>query len=76
MIKSIEMKQQSDVALTTQYDVAVVGAGPYGLATAAHLSAQGLNVIVLGKPMQLWREHMPEGMLLRVTCGMLAASGG
>jgi thioredoxin reductase len=49
----------------SQYDVAIVGAGPYGLASAAHLSEKGLNVIVFGRPMQLWREQMPSGMLLR-----------
>ncbi len=65
MSKSLEMQQKPYVAPTTQYDVAVVGAGPYGLATAAHLSEKGLGVIVFGKPMQLWREKMPEGMLLR-----------
>ena len=65
MSKSIEMQQAPYLASTTQYDVVIVGAGPYGLATAAHLSAQGLNTLVLGKPMQLWRETMPEGMLLR-----------
>src|SRR5437667_2667466 len=59
------MQQKPYLVPTTQYDVAVVGAGPYGLATAAHMSEQGLNVIVFGKPMQLWSEKMPEGMLLR-----------
>jgi thioredoxin reductase len=48
-----------------RYDVAVVGAGPYGLSTAAHLRGKGLSVAVFGRPLQLWREHMPEGMLLR-----------
>jgi len=46
-------------------DVTVVGAGPYGLSTAAHLSQRPLEVAIFGKPMSLWREHMPEGMLLR-----------
>jgi FAD-dependent urate hydroxylase len=46
-------------------DVVVVGAGPYGLSTAAHLSQWPLKVAVFGKPMSLWHEHMPEGMLLR-----------
>jgi cation diffusion facilitator CzcD-associated flavoprotein CzcO len=47
-------------------DVAVVGAGPYGLACAAHLrAADGLDVRVLGDPMSFWRQHMPRGMLLR-----------
>ena len=50
---------------TTTYDSVVVGAGPYGLAAAAHLRKQGLNVKIFGRPFELWREHMPQGMLLR-----------
>jgi FAD-dependent urate hydroxylase len=46
-------------------DVAVVGAGPYGLSCAAHLRACGLDVHVLGRPMELWERHMPVGMFLR-----------
>jgi hypothetical protein len=45
-------------------DVAVVGAGPYGLACAAHLQ-DGLDVRLFGEPMSFWKNHMPEGMLLR-----------
>src|SRR5215212_10037083 len=45
-------------------DVAIVGAGPYGLATAAHLRPHGLDVRMFGKPMQYWSE-MPRGMWLR-----------
>jgi cation diffusion facilitator CzcD-associated flavoprotein CzcO len=46
-------------------DVVVVGAGPYGLSTAAHLLGRGLRVAVFGRPLGMWREHMPQGMLLR-----------
>ncbi len=46
-------------------DAVVVGAGPYGLSTAAHLRHLGLRVAVFGRPVELWREHMPKGMLLR-----------
>jgi hypothetical protein len=47
-------------------DVAIVGAGPYGLAAAAYLrSADGLDVRVFGDPMRFWRRQMPAGMLLR-----------
>lgn len=46
-------------------DVAVVGAGPYGLSVAAHLSERGLRVGVFGEPMDSWRSHMPEGMFLK-----------
>lgn len=45
--------------------VAVVGAGPYGLATAAHLSGAGTPRRVFGEPMAGWKEHMPRGMRLK-----------
>ncbi|HWC62414.1 MAG TPA: NAD(P)-binding domain-containing protein [Rhizomicrobium sp.] len=46
-------------------DVAIVGAGPYGLSIAAHFSGLGLNFQIFGKPMEVWRGHMPEDMLLK-----------
>ncbi|MGH9512764.1 MAG: NAD(P)-binding domain-containing protein [Terriglobales bacterium] len=46
-------------------EVAVIGAGPYGLSAGAHLKAKGLPVRVFGEPMGFWAEKMPEGMLLR-----------
>ncbi|MEV0905480.1 FAD-dependent oxidoreductase [Streptomyces hokutonensis] len=45
--------------------VVVIGAGPYGLSTAAHLKARGLSVRVFGSPMASWAENMPAGMLLK-----------
>lgn len=47
--------------------VAVIGAGPFGLSTAAHLRAHGIPVRVFGEPMVSWRDHMPAGMLLKST---------
>lgn len=46
-------------------DVAIVGAGPYGLSLAAHLHAAGVDHRVFGEPMALWRSHMPAGMYLK-----------
>jgi hypothetical protein len=46
-------------------EVAVIGAGPYGLAVAAHLRSAQVNARVFGQPMSFWREHMPAGMRLR-----------
>jgi thioredoxin reductase len=43
----------------------VIGAGPYGLATAAHAKRHGIDPLVVGDPMGFWRRHMPKGMLLR-----------
>jgi FAD-dependent urate hydroxylase len=44
-------------------DVAVVGAGPYGLSIAAHLA--GRRARAFGEPMETWRTRMPPYMLLR-----------
>jgi FAD-dependent urate hydroxylase len=46
-------------------EVAIVGAGPYGLSLAAHLGRAGVSVRQFGLPMQLWRDFMPEGMFLK-----------
>jgi FAD-dependent urate hydroxylase len=42
----------------------VIGAGPYGLAVAAHLRARHLPVQVFGTPMAFWRA-MPPGLCLK-----------
>ena len=44
-------------------DIAIVGAGPYGLSVAAHL--RGRRVRTFGEPMETWRTRMPPDMLLR-----------
>ena len=46
-------------------DVAIIGAGPYGLSLAAHLKAAGISFRIFGKPMSTWRDHMPKGMQLK-----------
>lgn len=46
-------------------DVAIIGAGPYGLSIAAHLKARGVNFRIFGYPMHTWSEHMPRGMRLK-----------
>jgi cation diffusion facilitator CzcD-associated flavoprotein CzcO len=49
----------------THVPLLVIGAGPYGLATAACAKSAGIEQIVVGKPMAFWRENMPAGMFLR-----------
>lgn len=48
-------------------DIAIIGAGPYGLAAATQLRERtnGLNIVGFGEPMSFWAEQMPRGMLLR-----------
>jgi FAD-dependent urate hydroxylase len=43
----------------------VIGAGPYGVATAARAQEQGIDTTVLGHPMGFWTQNMPKGMFLR-----------
>ena len=50
-------------------DAIVIGAGPYGLAVAAHLKARGVATHVFGEAMSFWRRHMPKGMKLRSPWG-------
>jgi cation diffusion facilitator CzcD-associated flavoprotein CzcO len=45
--------------------VAIIGAGPYGLAAAAHLRAANVECIVFGEAMEFWDKQMPEAMLVR-----------
>jgi FAD-dependent urate hydroxylase len=49
----------------TDVHVVVIGAGPYGLAAAAHLRAARVETVVFGRVMEFWKNHMPAGMLLR-----------
>ena len=53
------------MAAPEQTSLLVIGAGPYGLATAAEARRLGVPTVVLGEPMGFWREHMPAAMLLR-----------
>jgi cation diffusion facilitator CzcD-associated flavoprotein CzcO len=46
-------------------DVAIIGAGPYGLSLAAHLRARGVNFRIFGKALDTWKSHMPKGMTLK-----------
>ena len=46
-------------------DLAIIGAGPYGLSLAAYLKAYGVNFRIFGQPMDFWLSHMPKGMKLK-----------
>jgi thioredoxin reductase len=46
-------------------DVAIVGAGPYGLSIAAFLAARGIPFRIFGNPMSAWANQMPKGMRLK-----------
>ncbi len=46
-------------------DVAIIGAGPYGLSLGAHLQHSGVRHRIFGRPMQSWQQNMPKGMCLK-----------
>ncbi len=46
-------------------EVAIVGAGPYGLSIAAYLAARGVPYRIFGNPMSAWANQMPKGMRLK-----------
>jgi FAD-dependent urate hydroxylase len=43
----------------------IVGAGPFGMATASLAGDRGIDHLLIGSQMAFWREHMPAGMYLR-----------
>jgi D-aspartate ligase len=45
--------------------IAIIGAGPYGLSVAATLRANGREPRTFGQPMEFWLKQTPSGMLLR-----------
>jgi cation diffusion facilitator CzcD-associated flavoprotein CzcO len=51
--------------MTQSLQVAVIGAGPYGLSIAAHLRARNIEFRIFGRPMDSWRSHMPAGMFMK-----------
>jgi FAD-dependent urate hydroxylase len=57
-------------------EIAIVGAGPYGLAAAAHLGSS--RPTIFGRTMSFWRENMPSGMWLRSprSASNISAPGG
>lgn len=46
-------------------EVAIVGAGPYGLSIAAHLRKRSVPFRIFGPAMDTWISHMPNGMCLK-----------
>ncbi|MCU1251204.1 MAG: monooxygenase FAD-binding protein [Edaphobacter sp.] len=46
-------------------NIAIIGAGPYGLSIAAHLKARKIDFRIFGSPMHTWITQMPKGMRLK-----------
>src|SRR5262249_3945948 len=46
-------------------DVAIFGAGPYGLSLAHGLAECGIEFRIFGRLLEAWKANMPPGMLLK-----------
>jgi thioredoxin reductase len=64
-VKENARQRQRTLSNSVDFDVIVIGAGPYGLSASAHLRASGISTQVFGEPMEFWDKKMPTGMLLR-----------
>ncbi len=58
-MKKVENSQEAKT------DIAIIGAGPYGLSMATHVKHLGLDFRIFGSLMHTWLNHMPEGMRLK-----------
>jgi thioredoxin reductase len=46
-------------------EVVIIGAGPFGVSISAYLSALGVDHLIVGRVMDTWRDHVPDGMLMK-----------
>jgi FAD-dependent urate hydroxylase len=60
----LSQRRRMVVRMKPETDVAIVGAGPYGLSLAAHLRARGVNYRIFGEAMRFWL-NMPVGVNLK-----------
>src|SRR5262249_35240323 len=56
-----------------QYPTVIIGAGPYGLAVAAHLKGRGIEPLIWGKPME-FGGNMPATMHLKSSLSAISIS--
>jgi FAD-dependent urate hydroxylase len=57
------MRQREHQVLTSE--VLIIGAGPFGVSISAHLRRLGVDHLIVGRPMDTWRAHMPIGMYMK-----------
>src|SRR5215471_6721963 len=54
-------------APSRKVNLLIIGAGPFGLSMAAYAKHLAIDHVIVGKPMDFWRRHMPREMYLRST---------
>src|SRR5260370_18746500 len=60
-----QTQREGNSRMSDEADVAIVGAGPYGLQIAAHVRAADWDYRHFGMPMRLWQGAVPRGMFLK-----------
>jgi hypothetical protein len=60
-VRSGAMRSFRGRCSTVSTEVAIIGAGPYGLSIAAYLRTRGIEWRVFGRAMDNWRTQMPAG---------------
>lgn len=53
------------MSFSSHSEVAIIGAGPYGVSIASHLQSAGIDFRIFGTPIERWRTQMPKGMFLK-----------
>jgi thioredoxin reductase len=61
----LNTKDKSKTFIEIMTNIAIIGAGPYGLSVAAHLRRSGIPFRIFGRTMDSWLAHMPKGMKLK-----------
>jgi thioredoxin reductase len=58
--------------------VVIIGAGPFGLSISAHLSALGVDHLIVGRTNNTYRSLVPDGMLMKSEpyASAIASPGG
>ena len=46
-------------------ELLIIGAGPFGISMSAFCLQNNIPHKIVGKPMDFWKNNMPEGMKLR-----------
>jgi thioredoxin reductase len=58
-------KPREERSHQSMLEIAIIGAGPYGLSIAAHFRQSGIPFRIFGRLMDSWLAHMPKGMMLK-----------
>ena len=62
---NVPPRDETEQTMEQLCEVAIIGAGPYGISLAAQLGTRGIDYRIFGKPMDTWSAHMPKNMTLK-----------